>query len=109
MIDDNQDCPCGSGVRFADCCAHAIRLSSLVQSTSSWLRPIHAPGVKLIFHTSVNGRKLLRGADWKSSTPSLSLTTKPSSLLKPNLHSMERIRVTRKRACSNVRMENGVL
>ena len=38
MIDNNQDCPCGSGARFADCCEQVINGERESQSAEELMR-----------------------------------------------------------------------
>src|SRR5712672_1009609 len=42
MIDDNQDCPCGSGVRFADCCEQIITGERESQTAEELMRARYA-------------------------------------------------------------------
>src|SRR5713226_6191076 len=42
MIDDNQDCPCGSGVRFADCCEQVINGERESQTAEELMRARYA-------------------------------------------------------------------
>src|SRR5882757_315832 len=38
MIDNNQDCPCGSGARFADCCEQIINGERESQTAEELMR-----------------------------------------------------------------------
>jgi len=42
MIDNNQDCPCGSGSRFADCCEQVINGERESQSAEELMRARYA-------------------------------------------------------------------
>jgi len=42
MIDNNQDCPCGSGARFADCCEQVINGERESQTAEELMRARYA-------------------------------------------------------------------